>query len=422
MSKRFLALCAAVLTGFLLAQFAARQTGAPSWWPNRERERNVKYFREVLQTVKENYVDASKPGYDELTRGALKGLVGQLDPHSEFLTAEEFAETEDDLSNEFTGVGIRVEQRDGKIVVITPIADTPAERAGIRRGDQLTKVDGQTLENPSVEKSTKIIRGEPGTKVTLTIYRPSQNRAIDFELVRERIRLDSVRHVQLRSDGIGFIQITQFSDQTGEEFAAALATLEKNGLRALVIDLRNNPGGLLDAAVEVCDAFFDRGELIAYTQGRMPESRENHRAGGSHARRTYPVAILVNGGTASAAEIVAGAMRDTNRAVIVGEKSFGKGSVQSIISLKNGEGMRLTIAKYYTPGGVSIHEKGIQPHVEIELSPDDESKIRLQDARADLAAPADFADRFGFQPVSDIQLSAAQEVLVGVLAARTGHK
>ena len=422
MSKRFLALCAAVLTGFLLAQFAARQTGAPSWWPDRERERNVKYFREVLQTVKENYVDASKSGFDELTRGALKGLVGQLDPHSEFLTAEEFAETEDDLSNEFTGVGIRVEQRDGKIVVITPIADTPAERAGIRRGDQLTKVDGETLENPSVEKSTKIIRGEPGTKVTLTIYRPSQNKTIDFELVRERIRLDSVRHVQLRSDGIGFIQITQFSDQTGEEFAAALATLEKNGLRALVIDLRNNPGGLLDAAVEVCDAFFDRGELIAYTQGRMPESRENHRAGGSHARRTYPVAILVNGGTASAAEIVAGAMRDTNRAVIVGEKSFGKGSVQSIISLKNGEGMRLTIAKYYTPSGVSIHEKGIQPHVEIELSPDDESKVRLQDARTDLAAPADFADRFGFQPVADIQLSAAQEVLVGVLAARTGNK
>ena len=422
MPKRFLAICAAALIGFVVAQFAARQAGAPSWWPDRERERNVKYYREVLQTVKENYVDASKANYDELNRGALKGLLAQLDPHSEFLTAEEFAETEDDLSNEFTGVGIRVEERDGKIVVITPIADTPAERAGIRRGDQLVMVDGKTLENPSVEKSTKLIRGEPGTNVTLTMFRPAQGKTIDFKLQRERIRLDSVRHVQLRSDGIGFIQITQFSDQTGQEFAAALTTLEKNGLRALIIDLRNNPGGLLDAAVDVCSAFFNRGELIAYTQGRTPEMRENHKAAGSHRLREYPIAILVNGGTASAAEIVAGAMRDTNRAVIVGEKSFGKGSVQSVISLRNGEGMRLTIAKYYTPSGVSIHERGIQPQVELEMSPDDEANIRLQDARTDLAAPADFAARFGFQPVTDIQLDAAHEVLTGALAVRANHK
>lgn len=422
MPKRFLAICAAALVGFVVAQFAARQAGAPSWWPDRERERNVKYYREVLQTVKENYVDASKANYDELNRGALKGLLAQLDPHSEFLTAEEFAETEDDLSNEFTGVGIRVEQRDGKIVVITPIADTPAERAGIRRGDQLVMVDGRTLENPSVEKSTRLIRGEPGTSVTLTMFRPAQGKTIDFKLQRERIRLDSVRHVQMRKDGIGFIQITQFSDQTGQEFATALAALEKNGLRALIIDLRNNPGGLLDAAVDVCSAFFNRGELIAYTQGRTPELRENHQAEGGHRLREYPIAILVNGGTASAAEIVAGAMRDTQRAVIVGEKSFGKGSVQSVISLKNGEGMRLTVAKYYTPGGVSIHERGIQPQVEIEMAPDDEANIRLQDARTDLAAPAEFAERFGFQPVIDIQLDAAHEVLTGVLAVRASHK
>ncbi|MBI3885639.1 MAG: S41 family peptidase [Opitutae bacterium] len=422
MPKRFFAIVAAAAAGFALAQSAARQSGAPSWWPDRDRERNVKYFRDVLQVVKENYVDGAKAGYDGLTRAALKGMVAQLDPHSEFLTAEEFAATEDDLSNEFTGVGIRIEQRDGKIVVVTPIADTPAERAGIRRGDQLLKVDGRALDHPGVDQTISLIRGEPGSRVVLTIFRPSQNKALDFALQRERIRLDSVRHVQLRSDGIGYVQITQFGEHTGEEFTQALAALEKQGLRALVIDLRNNPGGLLDAAIDVCDPFFERGELIAYTQGRTPASREDHLADGSRRPRAYPVAILINGGTASAAEIVTGAMRDTKRAVIVGEKSFGKGSVQSVIPLKNGEGLRLTVAKYFTPGGVSIHEKGIQPQVEIELSPDDEAKIRLQEARNDLAAPAEFAARFGFQPVEDLQLLAAQEVLTGVLAARAVGK
>ncbi len=422
MFKRFFFLGAAVAGGFFLAQYAARQVGAPSWWPDRERERNVKYFREVLQTVKENYVDGSKAGYDDLTRAALKGMVGQLDPHSEFLTAEEFSDTEDDLSSEFTGVGIQVEQRDGKIIVITPMADTPAERAGIRRGDQLVKIDGQALDNPTVDKTVKLIRGKPDTSVVLTMFRPVQNKPTDYTLKRERIRLDSVRHAEVRPGGIGYLQITQFSEHTGEEFAKALAALEKQGLRSLVIDLRNNPGGLVDAAVDVCDAFFEKGELITYTQGRTPESRENHTADGSHHRRTYPIAILVNGGTASAAEIVSGAMKDTQRAVIVGEKTFGKGSVQSVISLKNGEGLRLTVAKYYTPSGVSIHEKGIQPQVEVEMSADDESKIRLQEARPDLNAPAEFADRFGFQPIEDTQLRAAEEVLTGVLAARTTKK
>ena len=422
MFKRVFFLGAAVAGGFFLAQFAARQAGAPSWWPDRDRERNVKYFREVLQTVKENYVDGSKAGYDDLTRAALKGMVGQLDPHSEFLTADEFSETEDDLSSEFTGVGIQVEQRDGKIIVITPIADTPAERAGIRRGDQLIKIDGQGLDNPTVDKTVKLIRGKPDTDVILTMFRPVQNKATDYTLKRERIRLDSVRHAELRPGGIGYLQITQFSEHTGEEFAKTLAALEKQGLRSLIIDLRNNPGGLVDAAVDVCDAFFDKGELITYTQGRAPDSRENHNADGGHRRRTYPIAILVNGGTASAAEIVSGAMKDTQRAVIVGEKTFGKGSVQSVISLKNGEGLRLTVAKYYTPSGVSIHEKGIQPQVEVELSADDEAKIRLQEARPDLNAPAEFADRFGFQPVEDTQLRAAEEVLTGVLAVRRAAK
>ncbi len=417
MLKRIVIVVSAAALGFGLAQYAAR-SAAPSWWPDRERERNVKYFREVLQLVKENYVEEPKAGYDQLTRAALKGMLGELDPHSEFLSKEDFTTTEEELSNQFGGVGIQVEQRDGRISVISPIAGTPAERAGVRRGDQLVKVDGKALEAPTLDKTVRLIRGQPDTEVTITMFRPSTGQELDFKLRRQRIQLESVRHERMLRDGIGYLQITQFSQRTGEEFARAVASLEKQGLRALVLDLRNNPGGLLDAAVEVCEEFFDRNELVVYTQGRSRESREEHHARGGHAPRRYPIAVLVNGGTASAAEIVAGALKDTRRAVVVGEKTFGKGSVQSVLALRDGEGLRLTTARYYTPGGLTIHEKGILPHVEIEMSADDEAKVRLQQSRADLTAPAEFADRFGFTPIEDVQLQAAEELLAGVLAAR----
>jgi len=417
MLKRCLLILLAVASGYGLAQFAAR-SGAPGWWPDRERDRNVKYFREVLQLVKENYVGDAPAGYDDLTRAALDGLLGQLDPHSQFLRADAYQETEEEMTNAFGGIGIQVEMRDNQVVIITPMADTPAERAGLRRGDRLVKIDGKPVENPSVEKTVRLVRGEPDSLVTVTVFRPSTRQTLDFPLKRARIRLESVRNATLHPGGLGYLQVTQFSERTGQEFRTALAGLEQQGLRGLVIDLRNNPGGLVDAAIDVCNEFFDKGELIVYTQGRTPESRENFNADGSHVKRTYPIAILVNGGTASAAEIVSGAMKDTKRAVIVGEKSFGKGSVQSIIALQNGEGLKLTTARYYTPSGITIHEKGITPQVEVEVSADDESKLRLQQSRPDLAASAEFTDRFGFSQIEDVQLNAADEVLTGVLAAR----
>ena len=413
MLKRILVIMVAVLAGFGLAQFAGRHAGAPSWWPDRERDKQVRYYREVLQLVKENYVGDAPADYQSLTRSALDGMVSQLDPHSQFLVADAYRETEDELTNAFTGVGIQVEARDGHIVIVSPIPGTPAERAGLRRGDQLTKIDGDPLVNPTLDSTIKLVRGEPGSLVTLTVFRPSQNRTIDFAVRRERIQLDSVRLASVRPGHIGYLQITQFSERTGDEFKAALEGLEKEGIRALIIDLRNNPGGLLDAAIDVCNEFFDKGELIVYTQGRTPDSRENYNAKGGHGARKYPVAILVNGGSASAAEIVSGAMRDTKRAVIVGEKTFGKGSVQSVIELENGEGLRLTTARYYTPSGVTIHEKGIQPHAEVEISADDEAKIRLQQSRAADEEPANDEEK----PIADVQLAAAEEILTGVLAA-----
>ncbi len=412
--KRLSLILAAAALGFGLAQFSARHAGAPSWWPDRERDKQARYFKEVLQLVKENYVGDAPADYATLTRTALDGMVSQLDPHSAFMLAEEYRETEEEMTNAFTGVGIQVEQRDNQVVIVAPIPGTPAERAGVRRNDRLTKIDGQPLATPTLDATIKLVRGEPGSLVTLTVFRPSSGKTIDYPLHREKIRLESVRYVAMQPGNIGYLQITQFSERTGEEFETALAGLEKEGLRALVIDLRNNPGGLLDAAIEVCDQFFNKDELIVYTQGRTPESRDNHYARGGHRPRTYPVAILVNGGTASAAEIVSGAMRDTKRAIIVGEKSFGKGSVQSVIELQNGEGLKLTTARYYTPSGVTIHEKGILPQVEIEVSPDDEARLRSQQSRVEFGPePGD-----DLKPITDVQLAAAEEVLTGVLAAK----
>lgn len=422
MLKRLPVVLFALALGAALAPFAVRELGAPSWWPNRDRDRSVRYFRDVLETVKQYYVDEKKADYDKLTRAALRGMLSELDPHSEFLDVEAYRATEEELNNEFNGVGIQVEERDGHIAVITTIADTPAERAGIRRGDRIVSIDGKAIDDPSTEKVVRLIRGEPGSEVKMVFFRPSADKELTFVLKRERIRLRSVRNTQISNDGIGYLQITQFSDRTADEFAAALKELEKHQLRALVLDLRNNPGGLLDAAVEVCDSFFEKGELIAYTQGRTKESREEFRSDGRHQRRGYPVAILVNGGTASAAEIVTGAMRDTKRAVIVGEKTFGKGSVQSIIEMQNGEGLRLTTARYYTPSGVTIHEKGIQPHVEIEMTPDDEARLRIQQSRNDLVESAEFTSQLGFAPVEDTQRTTAEEVLRGVLVVRTAEK
>ncbi len=422
MLKRVFILLAAVVAGFAVARLMPARAGAPSWWPDRERDRNVRYFREVMQQVKENYYDGSKADYNGLTRAALKGMVGQLDPHSEFLSTDEFTETEEELSSEFSGVGIQVEQRADRILVIAPIAGSPADQAGVRHGDQLVKIDGRLLDHPTLDQTVKLIRGKPDTEVVLTMLRGAAKTELEFRMKRQKILLPSVRNAGLRADGIGYVEITQFSEHTGEEFTNAIAALEKQGLKALVIDLRNNPGGLLDAAIDVCGEFFNKDELVVYTQGRDSDSREDYKADGKHPPRSYPIALLVNGGTASAAEIVSGAMKDTGRAVLVGERTFGKGSVQSIIELQNGEGMRLTTARYYTPGGAVIHEHGIQPQVEIEVSADDESKIRLQQSRTDLGAAGDFSERFGFTPIDDVQLATATEVLTGVLASRGAGK
>jgi carboxyl-terminal processing protease len=271
-------------------------------------------------------------------------------------------------------------------------------------------VDNTAVSNSVVSQ----LRGKPKTRVAVGLYRPATHVNLNLTLMREVIKIESVRDVRILADGVGYVQLTEFSEHTGEQFGRALDKLLEQGVTSLVLDLRNNPGGLLDAAVEVAEPFFKKGELIVYTQGRKPGDREDLRAERDGAPLDLPVAVLINAGSASAAEVVTGALKDTGRAVVVGERSFGKGSVQSVFTLKNGEGLRLTTARYYTPSGVSIHEKGIAPQVEVIMTPDEDDKLSRQNARPDLTNSAEFKERFGFYPIEDRQLAAALDVLKGV--------
>ncbi len=246
------------------------------------------------------------------------------------------------------------------------------------------------------------------------LYRPRLDKHIALTLVREIIKVESVSDVKVLEGGLGYIQLVHFSSETGREFRAALRKLEKADVKGLILDLRNNPGGLLDAAVEVAEPFFDRGELVVYTLGKDPQQREDFRARRRGLHLKLPIAVLINAGSASAAEVVTGALKDTRRAAVVGERSFGKGSVQTIFQLRQGDGMRLTTALYYTPSGVSIHRQGIEPQVNVIMTPEEDNKLRLQRARTDVEDPVVFAERFGFTPIKDRQLQAAIDVLNGV--------
>jgi carboxyl-terminal processing protease len=412
MFKRILILLGAAATGFAVCLAAIHAPAAWSLFPNRDLDRSAGYVKEVLKIVNENYVDQGSSSYDELARLSIHGMVDGLDPHSEYLESKDNQELEEDLDGEFGGIGIEVENHNGAFAVIEPMAGTPGEKAGIQRGDVIMSIDGKPLERglPMETVVTKL-RGKPGTHVRMGLVRPATGARLSLDLVREVIKIESVRGTRVIDGTTGYVQVTEFSDHTGEQFIAALNTLLKAGVDNLVIDLRNNPGGLIDAAVEVAEPFFKKGELIVYTQGRKPEDRDNYTSESDGDPLDIPVAVLINADTASAAEIVTGALKDTGRAVVVGERSFGKGSVQSIFTLKNGEGLRLTTAHYFTPSGTRIHGVGIAPQVEVVMSPEEDWKLSQQLARPDISDPAQFTDRFGFAPIEDRQLDAALDVL-----------
>lgn len=415
MRSRWLTLLFGSLLGFVLAATAAHYALSWGLLPNRELNRSADYIKDVMRTVNESHFDEDSSSYTKLTNNALHGMLGSLDPHTEFLEAKDFTLLDDEMRGDFGGIGIQVEARNEKIIIIAPIADTPAERAGILRGDEIVSVDGVRVgtDMPVADLIGKL-RGAPGSEVFVGLHRPTPERFFEVKLVRERIKVKSVRETKMLPGQIGYIQVVEFSETTGDEYTAALDDLLKQGAKSLVLDLRNNPGGLLDAAVWVAEPFFKRGDLIVYTQGRKASDRENLRSEIRGEPLKLPLAVLINAGSASASEIVAGSLKDTGKALIVGERSFGKGSVQTIIKLREGAGMRLTTARYYTPSGVTIHGHGVTPHIEVLMSPEEDERLRIQRARVDLHDPLEFERHLGYPPVEDRQLEAAVDALTAI--------
>jgi carboxyl-terminal processing protease len=324
----------------------------------------LRLFTEVLSIVQNQYVDETQS--KDLIYNAIKGTLRGLDPHSSFLEPESYKEMQVETSGSFGGLGIEITLRDDILTVVSPIDGTPAHRAGIQPGDRIVKIDGVSTKDMQLADAVKRMRGKPGTPVTITVVREGWAEPKDFPIVREQIRIQSVRAYELEN-GIGYIRLRQFQEQTPTDLEGAIDKLTKSGAKALILDLRNNPGGLLTASVEVTEKFVEDGKLVVYTEGRVRNQNMRFTAHGKHPFTTLPMVILVNQGSASASEIVAGALQDYGRAIVVGTQTFGKGSVQTIIPLSDGSGLRLTTAKYFTPKGRSIHGKGLTPDIIVEM-------------------------------------------------------
>jgi len=380
-------------------------------------------FSDAYEKVRENYV---RPVQDsELMSGAIEGMVSNLDPHSSYMDPKAYADFMIQINGEFSGIGIEVTMEDGLLKVITPIDDTPAAKAGLKTGDYIAAIDGVSIQGLDLNDAINKMRGPVGTKVVLTVLRPGEKKPFDVALMRANIQVDGVKWH--REGDIGYIRITAFNVKTNDGVTKAVAALKKQigpGIKGYVLDLRNDPGGPLDQAVKVSDDFLTGGEIVSM-RGRRPEDTQRFDATPGDLTGGKPVVVLINGGTASAAEIVAGALQDHKRATLVGMKSFGKGSVQTLYELEGGGALRLTTARYYTPSGRSIQAEGIVPTIAVAQSADDVTTNIERPSEADLPGhllPEDAAKQKAAQAVirppvgkkiDDFQLSYALDLLHG---------
>lgn len=326
---------------------------------------DLRTFTEIFAKIKNDYVEPIDD--KDLLENAIRGMLAGLDPHSAYLVPEDYKELQAGTSGEFGGLGIEVGMEDGFVKVISPIDDTPAQRAGVKAGDLVIRLNDTPVKGMALSEAVKIMRGKPGTVIVLTIVRDGEDKPLKIPITRDVIRVTSVKSRMLEP-GYGYVRISQFQSRTGDNLREALAELEDKSdgqLKGLVLDLRNNPGGVLSAAVSVSDAFIEDG-IIVYTEGRLDDAKLKFNAKPTDVLHGAPLVVLVNGGSASASEIVAGALQDHHRAIIMGQKTFGKGSVQTILPMDNGSALKLTTAKYYTPSGVSIQATGISPDIELE--------------------------------------------------------
>ena len=372
--------------------------------------REIALLTDVMLLIRERYVDGDKISYSQLVRNALKGMLHGLDPFSSFMEPRFYKQVSNEFNgSDFTGLGIHVSVKNGKLTIIAPLYGSPAYKAGLKPNDVILFIDGKPTSSMSIDECARLLKGKPGTDVTLTIHRGPENITKDIKVTREVISPTSVKWAYIKNENIGYIRISLFARQTAEDLDKALCSLKEKKISALVIDVRGNPGGLLSAAVEVCSRFIPKNKLIVFIEGRDKSKRRDFKSLDCDKTPDIPIAILVNGNSASAAEILSGCLQDHKRAVLVGQKTFGKGSVQEIISLPDKSALRLTIAKYYTPSKRVIHGHGIKPDVKVDVDRTTANKLYSQCLAYPGVVKPDYAGA-----VRDLQLERAIEILKGV--------
>src|SRR5213596_1989797 len=377
----------------------------------------IAVFAKAIQLLRQDYVDSKKTSYHDLIYAAMKGMLASLDPHSQFMDPDDFKDMQDDTRSRFNGLGIEVSMKNGVLTVVTPMEDTPAAKAGILAGDQILKINGTPTEKLELQQAVNLLRGKPDQKATLTILRPSSKEVKDYVLERAEVKVQSVKNAHLIDKEltspfkVGYVRVVQFNEPTAEDLAKALDELQKQGMQALILDLRNNPGGLLNSAVDVCAQFLPPNTVVVSTQGRVASQQHDYSTSGARKERPrFPLALLVNEGSASGAEIVSGALKDLKRALLVGETTFGKGSVQNVLQLPDGSALRFTTAKYYTPGKQVIHGNGVTPTIPVPMTAEQEHALfvaRNTDSKTE--------DEKGLIRSRDPQMLRAVDALKGVM-------
>src|SRR5216110_878646 len=342
----------------------------------------ISIFAKAIELIRQDYVDGNKTSYHDLVTAAMKGMLSSLDPHSQFMDPSDFRDMQDDTRSRFNGLGIEVSMKNGLPTVITAMEDTPAAKAGILSGDQILRINGISTEKMDLQNAITILRGPSGAKITLTLLWPLTKEIKEYTLQRAEIKIQSVKGARLLDPEltgafkIGYVRLVQFNEPTADELSKALDELQKQGMQALVLDLRNNPGGLLNSAVDVCAQFLPPNTKVVSTQGRVASQQHDYSTSGAQKERpSFPMVVLINEGSASGAEIVAGALKDLRRAVLVGETTFGKGSVQNVMQLPDGSAVRFTTAKYYTPSKQVIQGNGVTPNIRVPLTAEQERAL-----------------------------------------------
>jgi len=369
----------------------------------------IKLLSEVFVLVRDNYVEPVDP--KKLIYGACEGMVNKLDPFSQFMDPQAHEMMKSETEGKFGGLGIRIAIQEGRLTVVTPLPRTPAYELGILPGDKIMKIEGKDTKDITLSEAVNLLRGKPGTEVTISIFREGEKDLIDFTITRAVVKIESVPDAKMLTDKIGYIELTEFSKEAPDEFDKVWKKLRKQGMESLILDLRYNPGGLLTTAVEICKNFIGDKKLIVYTRGRSEEQVIKFFAERKTKHEKVPLVILVNKGSASGSEIVAGCVQDWKRGIVLGEKTFGKASVQSLMPLSDGSGLRLTTAKYYTPNGRLIHEVGITPDIVVQVPLETMAELMKQREKIYGLTPEAEKEKEK-EKIKDPQIERAKEILL----------